>query len=193
MITDEPLGANPYLWVSQEMEVTPGTRKSKGGSTPSNPALDIYAITKEPKQQSTSKQANIKDSVPPEVVDPQASLAAEPLNMLRTMETISDSILRTPGKTSGSPETLPDSHSECFKSDKLSKCSKICESERCVCGTIWKSGTCGVSMINWLSIFSIVSSTSFSTLDLSKREFKILDMIVLEADLNTIFGYPIIP
>ena len=30
MMTDEPLGANPYLCVSHEIEVTPGTRKSTG-------------------------------------------------------------------------------------------------------------------------------------------------------------------
>jgi hypothetical protein len=29
MSTDEPLGAKPYLCVSHEMVVTPGTRKSK--------------------------------------------------------------------------------------------------------------------------------------------------------------------
>ena len=33
MITEEPFGVYPYLWVSQEMLVTPGRRKSKGGKS----------------------------------------------------------------------------------------------------------------------------------------------------------------
>ena len=48
-ITDDPLGANPYLWVSAEILVTPGTRKSKGSKA--NPASFINGIRKPPEIQ----------------------------------------------------------------------------------------------------------------------------------------------
>ena len=58
-----PLGAKPYLWVSTEMEVTPGERKSKKPSDEgeesdeengaAKPALESRGTRKEPRQQST--------------------------------------------------------------------------------------------------------------------------------------------
>jgi hypothetical protein len=51
MTTLLPLGAKPYLCVSTEMLVTPGTRKSKSGA--SKPARERKGMTKEPRQQST--------------------------------------------------------------------------------------------------------------------------------------------
>src|SRR5699024_11471296 len=49
--SDLPLGANPYLCVSHEMEVTPSTRKSKGSVT--KPARPRNGTKNEPRQQST--------------------------------------------------------------------------------------------------------------------------------------------
>ena len=46
-----PFGAKPYLWVSQDMLVTPLLVKSKSGA--SKPARVRNGIRKEPRQQST--------------------------------------------------------------------------------------------------------------------------------------------
>lgn len=51
MTTEDPLGAKPNLCVSVEMDVTPGTRKSNGGSL--RPSDSAKAMRKEPRQQST--------------------------------------------------------------------------------------------------------------------------------------------
>lgn len=71
MMTEDPLGANPYLCVSHlqitgllvidegirggtnEMELTPGTRKSNGST--GYPARSRKGMRKEPRQQSTCK------------------------------------------------------------------------------------------------------------------------------------------
>ena len=50
-MTELPLGAKPYLWVSQLMLVTPLRRKSK--SSDSKPARERKGTMKEPRQQST--------------------------------------------------------------------------------------------------------------------------------------------
>ena len=42
MTTDEPLGEKPYLWVSHEIEVTPGTAKPNLPML--NPALSVRVI-----------------------------------------------------------------------------------------------------------------------------------------------------
>lgn len=46
-----PLGAKPYLWVSQLILVTPARRKSNGSV--GKPAFSRYGIRKDPRQQST--------------------------------------------------------------------------------------------------------------------------------------------
>jgi len=53
MMMEEPLGAKPYLCVSVDMEVTPGTTKSKAGSA--CPAAPAQAMRKEPRQASTCR------------------------------------------------------------------------------------------------------------------------------------------
>ena len=51
VIVDAPFGARPYLWISAEMLVTPGTRKSQSGM--SSPRSSSQGSTKPPTHAST--------------------------------------------------------------------------------------------------------------------------------------------
>lgn len=51
MMMEEPLAAKPYLCVSQDIDVTPSTRKSKG--VVGSPAFSRKGMIKLPRQQST--------------------------------------------------------------------------------------------------------------------------------------------
>ena len=55
--TDEPFCARPYLCVSTDMDVTPGTRKSNGAEVgnASPMASDAKGITKPPRHASTCR------------------------------------------------------------------------------------------------------------------------------------------